>query len=97
MEDIDIVELFFQRSEEAVAEAQKKYGTFCRKLAMDLLREPRDAEECVNDTWQAAWQTIPPQRPGMLGAYLGRITRNLPSAGSERTPLKCAPKVLPCC
>ena len=77
MEDIDIVELFFQRSEEAVAEAQKKYGTFCRKLAMDLLREPRDAEECVNDTWQAAWQTIPPQRPGMLGAYLGRITRNL--------------------
>ncbi|MBR5537907.1 MAG: RNA polymerase sigma factor [Clostridia bacterium] len=77
MEDIAIIELFFQRSEQALTEAQQKYGAFCRKLAMDLLREARDAEECVNDTWQAAWQTIPPQRPRMLGAYLGRITRNL--------------------
>jgi len=77
VEDLDIIELFFQRSEQAIAETQQKYGKFCRKLALDLLREERDAEECVNDTWQAAWQTIPPQRPRMLGAYLGRITRNL--------------------
>lgn len=77
MDDLAIIELFFQRSEQAIAEAQQKYGKFCRKLALDLLREERDAEECVNDTWQAAWQTIPPQRPRMLGAYLGRITRNL--------------------
>lgn len=77
MEDIAIIELFFQRAEQAIVEVQQKYGKFCRKLAFDLLREERDAEECVNDTWQAAWQRIPPERPRMLGAFLGRITRNL--------------------
>ena len=77
MEDSAIIDLFFERSEQALAEVQEKYGKFCRKLALDLLREEQDAEECVNDTWEAAWQTIPPQRPRMLGAYLGRITRNL--------------------
>ncbi len=77
MEDMAIIELFFQRAEQAIEEVQAKYGDFCRRVAMNLLQQKEDAEECVNDTWQAAWQRIPPQRPRMLGAFLGRITRNL--------------------
>lgn len=77
MEDLAIIELFFQRAEQAIVETQQKYGKFCQTVAMNLLCEERDAEECVNDTWQAAWDRIPPARPQMLGAFLGRITRNL--------------------
>lgn len=77
MEDTAIIQLFFQRAEQAIAEVQQKYGSFCRTVAMNLLQQKEDAEECVNDTWQAAWQRIPPENPRMLGAFLGRITRNL--------------------
>lgn len=77
MEDTAIIQLFFQRAEQAIVEVQQKYGSFCRTVAMNLLQQKEDAEECVNDTWQAAWQRIPPENPRMLGAFLGRITRNL--------------------
>lgn len=77
MEDTAIIQLFFQRAEQAIEEVQSKYGDFCRRVAMNLLQQKEDAEECVNDTWQAAWQRIPPEKPRMLGAFLGRITRNL--------------------
>lgn len=77
MEDTAIIQLFFQRAEQAITEVQQKYGSFCRTVAMNLLQQKEDAEECVNDTWQAAWQRIPPENPRMLGAFLGRITRNL--------------------
>lgn len=77
VEDLAIIELFFQRAEQAIAEVQQKYGSFCQTVAMNLLGEKQDAEECVNDTWNVAWQRIPPERPRMLGAFLGRITRNL--------------------
>ena len=77
MEDTAIIQLFFQRAEQAIAEVQQKYGSFCRAVAMNLLQQKEDVEECVNDTWQAAWQRIPPEKPRMLGAFLGRITRNL--------------------
>lgn len=77
MEDQAIVALYFQRAEKAIAETVKKYGGLCRSIAQNLLPVRQDAEECVNDTWHAAWQRIPPERPTALGAFLGRITRNL--------------------
>ena len=77
MEDSDIIELFWRRSEEAVTEAAKKYGGYCRSIAGNILGCDQDTEECLNDTWLAAWDSIPPQRPKVLRVYLGRITRNL--------------------
>ena len=77
MEDSVIIELYWQRNEQAIAETQTKYGAFCYSIAMNLLRLPEDAEECVSDTWHAAWNAMPPQRPEKLRAWLGRVTRNL--------------------
>ena len=77
MEDQAIVALYFQRAEQAIAETIQKYGSLCRSIAQNLLPVRQDAEECVNDTWQAAWERIPPQQPRVLSAFLGRITRNL--------------------
>ena len=77
MEDTKIVELFFARDEKALSETQSKYGPFCRNIAWNLLLNREDAEECVNDTMHAAWNTIPPTRPHSLRAYLGGITRKL--------------------
>lgn len=77
MEDQEIVALYWARNQQAIAESQQKYGAFCATLARNILSIPQDAEECVNDTWHRAWDTIPPQRPGNLRAYLGKIVRNL--------------------
>lgn len=77
MDDLAIVELYHRRSERAIAESDKKYGGLCRSIALRLLGVREDAEECVNDTWHAAWNKMPPERPRALGAFLGRITRNL--------------------
>ena len=77
MDDSAIVELYHQREERAITESDKKYGGLCRSIALRLLNLREDAEECVNDTWHAAWNTMPPERPQALGAFLGRITRNL--------------------
>lgn len=77
MEDHAIVELYFARDENAIAETAKKFGAYCRTIAYNILASRRDAEECENDTWLAAWNSIPPNRPGRLAPYLGRITRNL--------------------
>ena len=77
MEDQAIVALYFQRAEQAIAETIQKYGSLCRSIAQNLLPVRQDAEECVNDTWQAAWERIPPQQPRVLSVFLGRITRNL--------------------
>ena len=77
MDDLAIVELYHRREEQAIAESDKKYGALCRSIALGLLTLREDAEECVNDTWHAAWNTMPPDRPSALGAFLGRITRNL--------------------
>ena len=77
MDDLAIVELYHRREEQAIAESDKKYGALCRSIALRLLSLREDAEECVNDTWHAAWNRIPPERPHSLGAFLGRITRNL--------------------
>lgn len=77
MDDLAIVELYHRREERAIDETDKKYGGLCRSIALRLLGIREDAEECVNDTWLAAWDKIPPDRPQSLGAFLGRITRNL--------------------
>lgn len=77
MDDSAIIELFFARSERALDELSRKYGWSCRRLAYNILGSPEDVEECVNDAWLGVWNTIPPNRPAMLSAYVGRIVRNL--------------------
>lgn len=77
MDDSKIVELFFDRSELAISETGKKYGRYCHYIAYNILRNNEDAEECVNDTYLRAWNSIPPKRPNKLQTYLGKITRNL--------------------
>ena len=77
MTDQDIVNLYWQRSDQAVPETDRVYGAYCHMVAYNLLRSPEDAEESVNDTWLAAWNAIPPERPLNLKAYLGKLTRNI--------------------
>ncbi len=77
MEDERIVELFFARSERAIAEMSTKYGAYCRRIAGNILSSAEDAEECLNDAYLAIWNAIPPARPQVLRTFLGRITRNL--------------------
>ena len=75
--DEEIVNLYFDRSEEAIAACQIKYGKSCHTVAYNILRSDEDAEECVNDTWLRAWNSIPPERPTRLGAWLSTVTRRL--------------------
>lgn len=77
MEDAKIIELFFERSEQAIAEFSYKYGGVCRKIAYNILNNFQDAEECVNDTYLGAWNSIPPQNPNPLVTYICKITRNI--------------------
>lgn len=77
MKDIQIIELFFRRAEEAISRLAEKYGAMCLAIAQRILWDQRDSEECVNDTWVQTWNAIPPQRPAYLGGFVGRITRNL--------------------
>ena len=76
MEDRRIIELFYERSEQAVFELSEKYGKLCLKIALNILGDPRDAEECVNEAYLAIWNSIPPQTPDQLSSYLCRIVRN---------------------
>ena len=77
MEDEQIIALYVQRDEAALAETGRKYSSYCRKIAMQILQNAEDADEAVNDTWLAAWNCIPPHRPERLQTFLGRLTRNL--------------------
>ena len=77
MEDQQIIELYWARSEQAIRESETKYGAFCLSIARNILSQEQDAEECVNDTWLRAWNAMPPQRPGILSAFFGKLTRNL--------------------
>lgn len=77
MEDEKIIELYWQRQEGAITATAEKYGPYCTAIADRILHSERDTEECVNDTWLAAWNAMPPHRPGILSAFLGRLTRNL--------------------
>ena len=77
MTDESIIALYFARDEQAIAETAARYGAFCHRLSVSILHDEGEAEECVNDTYLQVWNTIPPQRPQSLRAYLGRIVRNL--------------------
>ena len=77
MDDGRIIELFFERSEQAISELADKYGPICRKVADNILNDRLDTEECVNDAYLGVWNTIPPQKPDPLLSYVCRIVRNL--------------------
>ncbi len=76
MQDIDIIELFFKRDEKALEETAEKYGRSLLRLSENITKNELDAEECVNDTYLVAWNSIPPERPAHFFAWLARITRN---------------------
>lgn len=76
MDDVKIVELYWQRSERAIDETAEKFGAYLNKIAMNILANREDAEECVNDTYVGAWNSMPDKRPSRLAPYLGRIVRN---------------------
>ena len=77
MQDHEIVALYWKRDENAISETRDKYGVYCYTIAFNILYSNEDAEECVNDTYIKAWNTMPPQKPTVLSAFLGKITRNL--------------------
>lgn len=77
MNDEKILELYLERSEEAIKETEKAYGRYCHYIAYTILHSDEDAEEMVNDTWLKAWQVIPPQKPNPFKGFLGQITRRL--------------------
>lgn len=77
MEDSKIIDLFFERSEKAIVELSKKYGSVCMKVSMNVLNNRQDAEECVNDSYMGVWNRIPPEKPNPLLAFVCRIVRNI--------------------
>ena len=77
MEDNQIIQLYFDRSEDAISQTAVKYGKYCHTIAYNILHNFEDSEECVNDTYWKAGGIIPPRRPKKLAAFLGKITRNL--------------------
>lgn len=77
MDDKRIVDLYFERSERAIAETASRYGNYCYSIAYNILASNEDAEESVNDTYNAAWNSMPPHRPSVLSTFLGKITRRI--------------------
>lgn len=77
MDDSKIVQLYWDRNEQALTATSDKYGNYCITIAKNILGNKEDAEECVNDTYMRAWNSLPPHRPNILSTYLGKITRNL--------------------
>ena len=75
MEDTEIIDLFWNRDETAIQELSSKYSSYCYKIAWNLLENHEDAQECLNDTWYAAWNRMPPHRPVVLSAFVGKIAR----------------------
>lgn len=77
MDDSQIIDLYFRRSEQAIAETAAQYGALCHTIAYNILGSRQDSEECVSDTYMTVWNRIPPERPRCFSAYLGKITRNI--------------------
>ena len=75
MDDKAILDLYWSRSEKAISETDTKYGAYCFTIAYNILNNREDSEESVSDTWLAAWNSMPPKRPAVLSAFLGKITR----------------------
>lgn len=76
MEDNRIIDLYWERNENALTQTAEKYGKLCYSIAFNLLNNNEDSEECVDDTYLSAWNLMPPQRPAFLSAFLAKITRN---------------------
>ena len=95
MNDIEIINLFFERSELAITETSKKYHNLCMQIAENILGSQEDAEECVNDALMCLWNNIPPERPKNLSAYICKMVRNLALKKIEyNTVQKRNPEVL---
>lgn len=77
MDDIKIIELYFERNEQAITETDAKYGKLCKKIAFNILNNLEDSEECVNDTYAGVWNAIPPTRPNNFMSFVCKIARNL--------------------
>ena len=77
MDDKQIIDLYWKRSETAISETDKKYGRYCHYIAYNILYDEEDSRECVNDTYLKAWEAMPPHRPNRLAAFLGKIARNI--------------------
>ena len=77
MDDARIVQLYWDRDEQAIPATSEKYGSYCAAIAKNILGNWEDAEECVNDTYMSAWNAMPPHKPSILSTFLGKITRNL--------------------
>ena len=77
MDDAQIVQLYWDRNEQAIHATSDKYGNYCTSIAKNILGNQEDAEECLNDTYLNAWNAMPPHRPSILSTFLGKITRNL--------------------
>ena len=77
MDDAKIVSLYWERNEQAIEESESKYGGYCHAIAYRILTVQEDADESVNDTWLAAWESMPPHRPSVLATYLGKLTRRV--------------------
>ena len=77
MDDAKIVQLYWDRNEQAIPVTANKYGNYCTSIAINILGNREDAEECVNDTYMNAWNSMPPHRPNILSTFLGKIVRNL--------------------
>ena len=81
MEDQKIIDLYWQRSEQAIMETDRKYGGYCFSVAYNILANREDAEESVSDTYLAAWRAMPPKRPGILSSFLERLPAICPLTG----------------
>ena len=77
MTDVDIIKLYFDRSEQAIAETDRAYGIYCRYISYEILHDNEDCEEILNDTYLSVWESIPPKNPPSLKNFLGKIVRNL--------------------
>ena len=77
MDDNGIIRLYWERDSQAIKATSEKYGHYCKTIARNILNSEEDAEECVNDTYLCAWNSMPPHWPEQLSTYLGKLTRNL--------------------
>ena len=77
MDDKGIIDLYFSRNQDAIAQTDKKYGRYCYSIAYNILTNKEDAEESVSDTYMTAWRAIPPRRPSVLSTFLGKIIRHI--------------------
>ena len=77
MNDERIIELYFAREEAAITETDRKYGSYCRRVTLNILENSEDSEECVNDTYMKLWNAIPPKRPKSFGAFVAAAARNV--------------------